>query len=410
MFRLFASLISIFLMVQVISAQTYVLRGGTLHTAEGQTIYNGIIAWNSEEILYVGQGPFTIKDAVELSGDSLHIWPGFIALCTQAGLSEIDAARPTKDQYEVGYFNPHIRSQIAYNTDSKILPTLRFNGVLFVQPSPVSGRIAGTSSIMRTWANNWEDATVKKDDAMHLNWPYLTSLPERAQNIQYEKEVKEIADFLKQAHAYQQNKPAEKDLRLESMTKVLEGKTILFIHVMRSTQVLDLIALMDQYPKIKYTLVMNNEVQWIAGILARRKIPVIIEALHRLPVLSQSAVDESYTLPKLLQDSGVKVALSLPGVWETRNLAFQAGTAAAYGLSQEEALQTITLFPAQIAGVDHKIGSLKAGKEATFFATHGDALDMKGNIVKKIWIQGKEVPVNDLQQNLFQKYQKKYNE
>lgn len=392
----------------IMNGQPRVIRGATIHTGEGTTISNGIIAWENENIIYVGQGPFALKDAIEINGDSLHIWPGFIALNTYAGLSEIDAARPTKDQYEVGNINPHIRSQIAYNTDSKILPTLRFNGVLFVQPTPGSGLIAGSSSIMRTYGNNWEDATVKNDVALHVYWPWLPPLPNDKQELEYQKQIEELSRFFAQVKSYANNQPQEKNLRFEAAAKVFKGQTKLFIHADRFQMLKDIQTWQRQFPEIKVVIVGGSDAAFVSNELREKNTPVVLGATHRLPSLPQSHVHEFYMLPaQLMNDSHLNVSLSLPGVWETRNLPFQAGQTMGYGMSAEQALQTITLNPAIAAGVDHRIGSLKEKKEATFFATKGNALDMSGNQITKIWILGKEIPVEGPQQKLYQDYQKK---
>jgi imidazolonepropionase-like amidohydrolase len=91
-----------------------------------------------------------------------------------------------------------------------------------------------------------------------------------------------------------------------------------------------------------------------------------------------------------------------------RNLPFYAGTAAAYGLSKEEALKLITINPAEILGVGDKTGSLVEGKEATLFVSQGDALDFRTNNLSHAYIQGKKIVLDNKQEALFERFSKKY--
>jgi imidazolonepropionase-like amidohydrolase len=110
-------------------------------------------------------------------------------------------------------------------------------------------------------------------------------------------------------------------------------------------------------------------------------------------------------------DAGVLFCLENAGDMEamgTRNLPFYAGTATAYGLSKEQALQIITLNTAKILGIDATCGSLEPGKDATLFISTGDALDMSTNNVEYAFIQGRQIDVDNHQKRMFKKYSEKY--
>lgn len=122
------------------------------------------------------------------------------------GLQEAEAVRQTSDYYEVGEFNPHVRSLIAYNAESKILETVKANGVLYTQSTPRGGRIAGTSSILATDGWNWEDAVIKVDDGVHVNFPNTIQKhgwwaePEPSdKNPKYSEQVNELIAFFDNA-------------------------------------------------------------------------------------------------------------------------------------------------------------------------------------------------------------------
>ena len=92
----------------------------------------------------------------------------------------------------------------------------------------------------------------------------------------------------------------------------------------------------------------------------------------------------------------------------TRNLPFYAGSFAAYGLEKEVALKMITLYPAKILGLDHKLGTLEVGKDATLFISEGDALDMRTNILSHAFINGREISLETHQTSLWKRYSKKF--
>ena len=129
--------------------------------------------------------------------------------------------------------------------------------------------------------------------------------------------------------------------------------------------------------------------------------------MHRLPQSQDSPIDKQFTQAKKLQDAGILFCLSYEGEMEAmgaRNLAFTAGTTVAYGQEYEDAVKSITLNTAKILGVDDKIGSIEKGKEATFFISNGDALDMRTNKIEQAYIKGSVIDLNNHQKELFEKY------
>src|ERR1700743_1969901 len=152
-----------------------IITGATIHVGNGQVINNGYIAFDKGKITAVGEGSAPNSagaDMIDASGQ--QIYPGFICPITTLGLVEVEeGASGTVDSYETGDLNPNIRSIVAYNTDSKVIATVRSNGILLAQPTPVGGIISGQSSIVQLDAWNWEDAAYKTDIALHMNWPIM---------------------------------------------------------------------------------------------------------------------------------------------------------------------------------------------------------------------------------------------
>ncbi len=107
-------------------------------------------------------------------------------------------------------------------------------------------------------------------------------------------------------------------------------------------------------------------------------------------------------------EKGILVAISQAGSWESRNVMFNAGTCAAYGLTKEQALQLVTENAAKIVGIDNRIGTLEKGKDASLVISDGDILDMKTSNVIQAFIMGEEIDLRNQQVELYEKYKKKF--
>ena len=190
--------------------QSLLITGATLHLGDGTMIENGQVGMANGKIVEVGPvgNPMQNYDQT-LSAEGKHLYPGFIAANSTVGMVEIDAIRPTNDLNEIGTYLPNIRTIIAYNAESKVVESLRPNGILTAQIVPTRGRIAGSSSIVQLDAWNWEDAAVKTDEGIHLYWPrtYRRGNATKGEDPlvydqKYGKAVKELDDYLSQSKVY----------------------------------------------------------------------------------------------------------------------------------------------------------------------------------------------------------------
>ncbi|RMG78880.1 MAG: amidohydrolase, partial [Bacteroidetes bacterium] len=370
------------------------LLGGYLHVGNGKVIEDAAIGIDGEKLVLVADAR-TIRlnksayDTVIHIGGK-HVYPGFIAPNSTLGLVEIDAVRATRDFDEAGKYNPNVRSIIAYNPESKIISTVRTNGVLIAQITPRGGRISGKSSIVELDAWNWEDALYKEDDGIHINWPPLYKKygwwaePGPTEiNKKQEEELKELYQFFFDAAAYfKQTQPQEKNLRFEALKPVFENKINVYIHANYAKEIMQIIDFKKEFNLQNVVIIGGIESWKIADVLKENNISVMVERPHSLPSNEDSDIDEPFKLPYLLQKAGVLFCIQNAGDMEamnTRNLPFLAGTAMAYGLSEEEAVQSITLNAAKILGIDKTLGSVEEGKDATIFISEGNALNMKTN-------------------------------
>jgi imidazolonepropionase-like amidohydrolase len=394
-----------------------ILKGATIHIGNGQVIENGVITFNKGKITFVGK-----QDELKLSGNEniidvseKHIYPGLIATNTILGLVEIEAVRPTRDFNEVGEFNPNIRSLIAYNTDSKIIPTIRSNGILLAEVIPQGGIISGSSSVLQLDAWNWEDAAYSTDKAIYLNWPVMHvkkgwwAQPEPSeQNKKYAEATKNIEDFFEQALAYSKaEKISEKNLKMEAMKDVFLKKKKVFVNANGAKEILNIAAFKKRF-NIEVVLVGGEESYLVADILKENNIAVVLNEVHALPAKSDDDVDLPFKLPAILKDKGVDFCITISGSWQVRNLPFVAGTTVAYGLTKEEALKAMTLSAAKILGIEKQTGSLEAGKDANIIISTGDILDMKTSIIEHAFIQGRKIELDNHQTQLYNKFTDKY--
>jgi imidazolonepropionase-like amidohydrolase len=402
-------------------SESILIFGATAHLGTGEAIENSAIGFVDGKITFVGTADKADKSAFTkvINAEGKDVYPGFIAPNNQLGLVEIDAVRATRDDREVGFLNPNIRSIIAYNTDSKVTPTIRSNGVLISQVTPRGGRISGQSSVVQLDAWNWEDAAVKTDEGIWMSWPrYYTwtgwwaEPGEIKMNKDYKEQVQQIKDYFTEAKAYANAKPStEKNLKFEAMKGLFLPKSIksktLYVDVDFAKAMMEVVNF-AKAEGVKVVLVGANDAWMITDFLKKNDISLIISQTHRLPSREDEDIDMPFKMPKLLSDAGITFALSINDMWQQRNLPFQAGHAVGYGLDYEKAVQAITLNPAKMMGVDKMVGSLEIGKSATLFISFGDALDMRTCIIEQAFIDGRNIDLNNKHKALYEKYKAKY--
>ncbi|MEM6298175.1 MAG: amidohydrolase family protein [Bacteroidota bacterium] len=394
-----------------------VLRNATIHTGTGEVIEKGAIAFSEGKITFVGKDadftPSANTQSIDAGGK--HIYPGLILLDTYLGLEEISQVAATQDQQETGSFNPEVRAIVAYNTDSHLPPTLRANGILMAQIVPQGGLVSGTSSVVQLDAWNWEDAAVNMDEGIHFNFP-RKMLPPRwwlnetasRENKRYKPTLEALETALRDGKAYTEKKGGDTNLKLESMRGLYDGKKIAYLHVNYAEGIVKGIQILKKYGVKKVVLVGGAEALYVKDFLKQESIPVVLRNVHSLPYGADKATEEPYQTPYLLHQAGVTVALGYSDPMNSRNLAFFAGTAAAFGMDKEEALQLITKNAAEVLGLEAHVGTLEIGKEATLLLSAGDLLDMRGNAVEKAYISGRDISLDDKHKQLYQKFKQKY--
>lgn len=404
-------------------SKSILLMNGIAHLGNGKMIENSVVGFKDGKITIVGDARLVRIDksawdtTIDCAGK--HVYPGFIASNSTLGLTDIEAVRSTNDFRDVGGYNPHVRAQIAFNSDSKIPPTVRTNGVLLAQVCPRGGRISGTSSIMALEGWNWKDATLKADDGVHLNWPavYSRNYTEEgpgsySQNKNYETQRQEIEKFFAESRAYADNKTSvEKNIRMEAMRGIFNGTQNLYIHADAVKEITEAIAFAKKFA-IAHMIIVGGTDSWkCTDLLKQNNTPVMLSRIHSLPQRNDDDVNQPYKTAAQLQDAGVLFCIQNEGDMEAtgaRNLPFLAGTTVAWGLSKENAIAALTGNVAKILGIEKMMGTIEEGKDATLFVSEGDALDMKTNNVSWAFVQGKTLDLRNEQIELYEKYEDKY--
>lgn len=397
-------------------SEAITITGATIHIGNGTVIENGTVVFENGKIQAVGDSSTASKGkTIDASGK--HIYPGFIGANTSLGLVEVDAVNASNDQAEMGSMIPHVRSKIAYNAESKVVESMRPNGILTAQVSPNGGRFSGTSSIMQLDAWNWQDAAIKTDDGVHLNWPnsfsrgrwWLGEPRGLRPNNNYAKQIIDIENFVKESKAYLKGNRSTKNLPYEAMEGLFDGTQKLYVHVNDEKGITDALNFAIKN-EMKMVVVGGYQAHIVSGLLKSNNIPVLIDHTHSMPATSDHDYDLPYKNPKLLADAGVLVGIHTGNNsnFQTRNLPFYAGQVVGQGMAKEDALKLITSNIAKILGIDDQLGTIEVGKNATLFVSEGDALDMRGNQLTHAFIDGRAISLETHQTELWKRYKNKY--
>ena len=397
----------------------FALVGGTVHPASGPAIDAGTVVVRGGKIESVGTGaaPAGVP-AIDCRGK--HVYPGLVSAFTNLGLVEIESVRGTVDNAETGNVNPNVRAEVEVNPESEHLPVARINGVTTALIVPRGGAIAGTSALLHLDGWTYEDMTVKAPVALHVNWPamaivhnFFETRTDEEQKKARAEAVAAIRKAFDDARAYDQallaeGKPAiprhDRDVKWDAMVSAVRGELPVYFHCSALNQIRAILRFCDEEKLTNVALVGGYDAWRVAGELKARGIAVLCDATLSTPRRRWEPYDEAYTLPGRLAAAGVKFCVTDGGgTWNARNLPYNASMAAAFGLDREEALRSITLYPARILGVADRVGSIEPGKVADLVVADGDLLEDTTH-VEQVWIAGRQISMETKQTRLFHKY------
>ena len=395
-----------------------VITNATIHRGNGEVLQGASVMFEEGLITAIGPGLEAPANATVIDGTGKHVYPGFILPATTLGLTEIDAVRPTHDMNEVGPFNPNVTAATAYDPDSELIPTIRTNGILLANAAPTGGTISGMSSLMRLDGWTKEDLAVQMRSGLVVNWPNMSGSKPRWSEMtddewqkQQQEAVKGVEDYFRAAYAYARAAEvgldnSKNDIRFEAMRRVFDGTLPVIVSANYQRQIEAALDLAEEY-NLRLIIRGGAEADRVADRLNKRRVPVILRRVHSLPIRAEAPYDEAFTLPAALAEAGVEFCFEGSGAWRQRDVPFEAGTACAYGLDKERAVQALTLSAARIFGVEDRFGSLEVGKSATLFVSAGDALDVRSNIVEHAWIDGRTLDLSNRHKRLSTKYRER---
>lgn len=399
----------------------FAITGADLHTVSDGVIENGVLLIENNRISFVGKNAKIPADFTTIDASGMHVYPGFMDSGNSLGLVEISAVPVTVDNQEVGQFNPHVLAFTAFNPHSAAIPVTRVSGITHVVTSPSSGRFSGQASVMNLWGYSPDSMAIDATGALVVQWPtavkggWWDRRSDKEIREQYDKSIAGINDMLDKARFYDsmmsayQNDPdgkemPDKNIRLEALRPVVRGETPLMISVTREKDILNAIDWTEDQKNTDLRVIFRGvEEGWrVADEIAEAGIPCIVKALY-LPVRDYDHIHRPYQNAGALHKAGVVVAMMSGDVENVRNLSFEAGYAAAYGLGTEEAVKAVTLNPAQIFGIDEHYGSLEAGKAANLFISSGDPFEPVSQI-REVFINGYRIPLESRHTQLFKEF------
>ncbi|MBC8167243.1 MAG: amidohydrolase family protein, partial [Bryobacteraceae bacterium] len=217
-----------------------------------------------------------------------------------------------------------------------------------------------------------------------------------------------LKQFLREAKRYSEMRARTPlgttgiDSGLEALLPVIRGERPAICTADHFRDIRAAVELGDEFG-LKIVIAGGAEAWKVADLLAKKKIGVLYSAVHELPRSAEDPYDVTFTTPETLRRAGVPFAIVSGASSDVRNLPYRASLAAAYGLEREDALKSITIWPAQILGIADKVGSIETGKLANLLVSRGDPLDLRSEI-KYVFIDGAEVPAGNRNLEKFEEF------
>lgn len=405
-------------MVAKSQSGTFLLKNATLHTVTKGTI-TGDILIKDGKIAQVGTVTEMEAGSTTIECRGKHVYPGFIDGGTNLGLSEVGSVSLTQDYRELGDFTPHMQALTAVNPNSVSIPVTRTNGVTTVIAKTAGGLFPGTAALI-----NLHGYTPQQMYAgfkgVQMNFPSTGRRGrwDRRSDEDIKKDgdkaIKKMKEIWKKALQYAaidsaayatKQKRDDYNPQMEALLPVARGEAFLMIEVNKDKDIKAAIKWVKEN-SIKAIFTGVSEGYRTTEELAESGIPVITGPVLSIPGRQSAAYDIAYKNPSIMQKAGIKVAIRTNDTENVRNLPFNAGFAAAYGMGIEEALKAVTIIPAEIFGVADQLGSLEEGKIANLFVSDGDPFETKTQ-VEHLFIEGYKVPIESRHTLLYDEFLKR---
>jgi imidazolonepropionase-like amidohydrolase len=390
-------------------SQPVALTGGTIHTLAGDVIENGIILFENGVITAVGADLALPAGTLVEDVSGHHVYPGLIDGWSHLGIFEIGAVDMTVDINEQGPINPNVMVERAFHPASRHIGVARSAGILTAVTSPGGGLISGQSAAMALEGWAWDDMTVRSGVGMIVNWPN----PNNART--YPTQIEQLRDAFADARAYMTARQAagvsqvprhDFDSRWEAMIPVFQGERPVVVNANDVRQIQDAITWASE-EQVRLVILGGRDAHLVVAHLRESNTPVLITTVLSSPSRWWEPYYAWYELPRQMHEAGVQFAIvGTSSAANANRLPFEAGTAAAFGLPIDEALKSLTVYPAQILGLDDRLGTLEPGKDASLIITTGNPVEYSTQVIQA-WVRGRKSDMNDAHKQFYETYSEK---
>lgn len=400
--------------------ETLAITGGRVHTMTGPAIDNGVVIVRDGRIVAVGGADTEVPaGATIVDATGMEVLPGFLDAVTRVGLTEIGAVDVTNDSSELGDNNAHLQAATAVHPASEIIPVTRMTGVTQIVAAPTGSGIAGQGSAVALDGWTVEEMLIDPSVYMVVQWPTLQTRgfdrttftvfnrSFREAKEAYDEAIAQLQEVLEEARRYDAADVGDdvlrRDLKLEALARVTRGELPMLVNVDDARGIRSAIEFAERND-VRIIIAGGEEAPAVAELLAEKGVAVILGPTQAMPPGPDDPYDYAYARPAKLHAAGVKFALSSFDASSARTLPFEIATAVPYGLPHEEALRAITIYPAQILGLDDRLGSIEPGKLANLAIIEGDPLEIDSRVAQLV-IHGRVVdPRDNKHDRLYERY------
>ncbi|NSW91223.1 MAG: amidohydrolase [Firmicutes bacterium] len=382
------------------------IKNGKIYTMAGSVYEKGYIMVDNGKIVRVGEGESHLNESSfnretdkVIDAEGKYVLPGFIDAHCHVGMWEDSTGFEGADGNEsTDPITPQLRAiDGVYHLDRSFVEA-RENGVTTVVTGPGSANvIGGQFAALKTYGRRVEDMIIKEPVAVKIAFG---ENPKRVYGSNKKMPTTRMAtaallrENLKKALEYKKSMEEDKkesenkektkfDMKMDTLVKVLNKEIPLKAHAHRADDILTAIRIAKEFD-VNITIEHCTEGQLVKDILIEEGIPAIVG-----PFLTDRSKVElknlSVKTPGVLSKAGIKVAIMTDHpVIPVQNLWLCAAMAVREGMEEEEALKAITINAAQITGIDNRVGSLEAGKDADIVIFDGHPFDIKSRAVTTI--------------------------
>ncbi len=407
-------------------AGIFAITNARIVTVSGAVIENGTVVVQNGKIAAVGASVSIPGGAELIEARGLSVYPGMIDAGTNLGLTEIGLGVPgSVDTAEGGEMNANAKAILGINPHSTHVNVTRVNGITTVMSLPTGGIISGQSAVINLNGSTQSEMALIPTYGLVINFPRITTFSgfnpfANTQPVDFNEAVKQrdkrlddLKTLFKTSENYGKVQDAfakdkslpypSKDIKMEAMIPYVRGEKPIVFVAERERDIRAVVKFVEQM-KVKGVIIGGQEAWKVADGLKKNNISVIYKNIYNLPVQDDDAYDYLFSAPAKMQQAGIRFCISTGDSGpEIRDLPYHAGSAGAYGLSKEEALKSVTLYPAQILGLSDRIGSIDTGKIANLVIADGDILEPRTN-VKYVFINGRMLPLTSRHTDLFEQF------